>query len=211
MERKNYLVLKFKIMKIIKIISVFFLLTTNVYSSEGENKIVVLVNDKVISNYDIEQRVKVFAIVNQVQITPENGNIITNKIVDELIDDLLKMQKIEEYNIKVNNSDLDKYEDQYFKNIEVNKERIFELMKINKINKNQFYHMLYNEIAWQTLISRLYYRATSVSEEEISELMNKDPNISRKLAEKIIMDKQLALKSSKMLRDLRDEATIEYK
>ena len=41
--------------------------------------------------------------------------------------------------------------------------------------------------------------------------MNKDPNISRKLAEKIIMDKQLALKSSKMLRDLRDEATIEYK
>ena len=198
-------------MKIIKIISVFFLLITNVYSSEGENKIVVLVNDKVISNYDIEQRVKVFAIVNQVQITPENGNIITNKIVDELIDDLLKMQKIEEYNIKVNNSDLDKYEDQYFKNIEVNKERIFELMKINKINKNQFYHMLYNEIAWQTLISRLYYRATSVSEEEISELMNKDPNISRKLAEKIIMDKQLALKSSKMLRDLRDEATIEYK
>ena len=198
-------------MKIIKIISVFFLLTTNVYSSEGENKIVVLVNDKVISNYDIEQRVKVFAIVNQVQITPENGNIITNKIVDVLIDDLLKMQKIEEYNIKVNNSDLDKYEDQYFKSIEANKEKIFELMKINKINKNQFYHMLYNEIAWQTLISRLYYRATSVSEEEISELMNKDPNISRKLAEKIIMDKQLALKSSKMLRDLRDEATIEYK
>ena len=198
-------------MKIIKIISVFFLLITNAYSSEGENKIVVLVNDKVISNYDIEQRAKIFAIVNQVQITPENGNIITNKIVDELIDDLLKMQKIEEYDIKVNNSDLDKYENQYFKSLGIDKEKVFELMEINKINKNQFYHMLYSEIAWQTLISRLYYRITSVSEEEISELMNKDPNISRKLAEKIIMDKQLALKSSKMLRDLRDEATIEYK
>ena len=36
-------------------------------------------------------------------------------------------------------------------------------------------------------------------------------DISNELAEQIIMDKQLALKSSKMLRDLRNEATIEYK
>ena len=71
--------------------------------------------------------------------------------------------------------------------------------------------MLYNYIAWQTLISKLYYRITSVSDEEIEELLNQDPQISREIAEQIIMDKQLALKSSKMLRDLRDEATIEYK
>ena len=71
--------------------------------------------------------------------------------------------------------------------------------------------MLYNDIAWQILISRLYYRITSVSDDEIEDLINKDPSISAELAEKIIMDKQLALKSSKMLRDLRNEATIEYK
>jgi len=71
--------------------------------------------------------------------------------------------------------------------------------------------MLYNELAWQILISRLYYRITSISDGEIEELMNKDPSISSELAEQIIMDKQLALKSNKMLRDLRDEATIEYR
>ena len=84
-------------------------------------------------------------------------------------------------------------------------------MKINKVNKNQFYDMLYTEIAWQILISRLYYRVTSISDIEIEELINNDPELTRELAEKVIMDKQLALNSSKMIRDLRSEATIEYK
>ena len=44
-----------------------------------------------------------------------------------------------------------------------------------------------------------------------SYIQNKIPEISDELAEKMIVDKQLSLKSSKMLRDLRSEATIEYR
>tara|TARA_B100001741_G_C16539621_1_gene593670 strand:- start:1184 stop:1819 length:636 start_codon:yes stop_codon:yes gene_type:complete len=211
MERKNYLDLKLKIMKILIILNIFFLLVSNVNATEDKNKIAILVNDNVITNYDIEQRIKMFAILNQINITPENSNSITNNIVNELIDNLLKIEKINEYNISVKNSDIERLENQYFKKIGISKEKIFELMKFNRVDTDQFYQMLYNDIAWQTLISKLYYRITSVSDEEIEELLNQDPQISREMAEQIIMDKQLGLKSSKMLRDLRDEATIEYK
>ena len=193
------------------IISIFLLITIEINATENENKIAILVNDNVITNYDIEQRVKIFAILNQVQITAENAVIITNKIVDELIDNLLKTEKIDEYNIKVDSNDLYNYENQYFKNRGTNKEALFELFEKNNISKDQFYSMLHNDIAWQLLISRLYYRITSISDDEITELLNKDIELSREMAERIIMDKQLALKSSKMLRDLRSEATIEYK
>ncbi len=198
-------------MKILVILNIIFLLISSVNATEDKNKIAILVNDNVITNYDIEQRVKMFAILNQINITPENANSITNNIVNELIDNLLKIEKINEYNISVKNSDIERLENQYFKKIGISKDQIFELMKINDINTDQFYQMIYNDIAWQTLISRLYYRITSVSDEEIEELLNQDPMISREAAEKIIMDKQLDLKSNKMLRDLRDEATIEYK
>ena len=211
MEIKNYLALKFKVMKILKIISLFLLLTFNAYAVEDKNRIAVLVNDNIITNYDIEQRIKIFAVINQIQITSENGQLITSKIVDELIDNLLKLEKIEEYKISIDNSELNRHESQYFEKLGLNKEKVFELMKINGINIKQFYSVLYNEIAWQTLISRLYYRATSISQSEIDELINKNPDLSIKLAEQIIMDKQLSLKSSKMLRDLRAEATIEYR
>ena len=198
-------------MKIIIILNIIFLLVSNVNATEDKNKIAILVNDNVITNYDIEQRIKMFAILNQINITPENSNSITNSIVNELIDNLLKIEKINEYNISVKNSDIERLENQYFRKIGISKDKIFELMEFNDVDTNQFYQMLYNDIAWQTLISKLYYRITSVSDEEIDELLNQDPQISKEIAEQIIMDKQLALKSSKMLRDLRDEATIEYK
>jgi len=200
-----------KFLVIILSIGFSFLLNFNNYASENTNKIAILVNDNVITNYDIEQRVKIFAILNQMQITPENSSIITSNIVDELIDSLLKTEEIKEYNINIESSDLDYYENQYFRSRGLDKEIIFELMKINNININEFYEMLYNDIAWQTLIGRLYYRVTSISNEEIEELIKNDPELTIELAEKIIMDKQLALKGSKMLRDLRSEATIEYK
>ena len=200
-----------KASKIFLVINFVFLLTIDIYAAEDKNKIAILVNDNVITNYDIEQRVKTFAILNQVQITSDNSGIITNKIVDELIDGVLKNEKIVEYKIKVDSNDLNHYEDLYFKSRGLDRENIFELMKINEVNKNQFYDTLYTDIAWQILISRLYYRITSISDIEIEELINNDSELTPELAEKVIMDRQLALNSSKMLRDLRSEATIEYK
>ena len=200
-----------KTLKIFLLISFVFLLIIDINAAEDKNKIAILVNDNVITNYDIEQRLKIFAILNQVQITSNNSDIITNKIVDELIDGVLKNEKIVEYKVEIDSNDLNHYENLYFKNGDLDRENIFLLMKINKVNKSQFYDMLYTEIAWQILISRLYYRVTSISDIEIEELINNDPELTRELAEKVIMDKQLALNSSKMIRDLRSEATIEYK
>ena len=211
MVRKNYSDLQYKIMKIFIIINLFLLLIINVYASEDEKKIAILVNDNVITNYDIEQRIIIFAILNQVQITTENSEAITNKIVDELIDNLLKIEKIEEYDVKVDSSDLNNYENQYFKARKLKKEELLELMRINNVNEKHFYDMLYNDIAWQILISRLYYRVTSISDAEIEDLIYKDSELTHEIAKTILMDKQLALKSSKMLIDLRSEATIEYK
>ena len=198
-------------MKIFIIINLFLLLIINVYASEDEKKIAILVNDNVITNYDIEQRIIIFAILNQVQITTENSEAITNKIVDELIDNLLKIEKIEEYDVKVDSNDLNNYENQYFKARKLKKEELLELMRINNVNEKHFYDMLYNDIAWQILISRLYYRVTSISDAEIEDLIYKDSGLTHEIAKTILMDKQLALKSSKMLIDLRSEATIEYK
>ena len=213
MERKNYLDPRYKTMKIFITINIFLILILfNAHATEGDgNKIAVLVNDSVITNYDIEQRIKIFAILNQVQITNENGAVIANKVIDELIDNLLKIEKIDEHSIKVDNSDLNNYENQIFKSSKIGKEEFLELIKINNVNKEQFYDMLYNDIAWQILISRLYYRGTSISDAEINDLIYKDPELTYEIAKNIIMDKQLSLKSSKMLRDLRSEATIEFK
>lgn len=196
---------------LIRFMMIAIIMSQGINLNANENKIAILVNDNVITNYDIEQRLMIFAIINQVQITQDNSGIITNKIVDELIDGALKDEKINEYDISVSNKNIERYEKVLFKNRGLEKDYIFEIMSLNNINTDQFYKMLNTDVGWQILISRLYYRGASVSDIEIEELMKDDPTLSTELAEQIVIDKQLALKSSKMLRDLRSEATIEYK
>ena len=65
-------------------------------------------------------------------------------------------------------------------------------------------------VGWQKLIGNLYYRLTA-SETEISDIMAKNPNLNKEQAENVVIQRQLDLKSSKLLRDMLNEATIEYK
>ncbi len=46
---------------------------------------------------------------------------------------------------------------------------------------------------------------------EVEELISKNPSLSVKQAENLVIQRQLDLQSSKLLRDIMNEATIEYK
>ena len=56
-----------------------------------------------------------------------------------------------------------------------------------------------------------FHRITSVGDLEINEILKKNPNISIKQAENLVIQRQLDLQSSKLLRDMMNEATIEYR
>ena len=85
------------------------------------------------------------------------------------------------------------------------------IFELNDIKYDEFKNFLINQISWQKLISRMYYRMTSASDIEIDEIVANNPSITVNEARNIIIDRQLELKSSKMIRDMLDEATIEYK
>ena len=51
----------------------------------NDHRIAILVNDQLITSYDIIQRMKMRAILNEADITPENSNRLANIAADELI------------------------------------------------------------------------------------------------------------------------------
>jgi len=201
----------------IKFINYFIILflilvsTLQVSAEVEDNRIIILVNDEIITNYDIVQRLKIYSIVNQVEITPTNNATIANKIIDELIDQILKNEKTKEYNIEITAEELQYYVDLFFENRGQDRDFVYDLMEQNNTNIKHFLLMLESDITWQTLINNLYYRITSISEVELEEMKKNYPDMSLEQAESYILERQLGLQSSKMLRDLRSEATIEYK
>ena len=185
-------------------------LNANAFNSK-DHRIAVLVNDQLITSYDVIKRMKLNAILSGIEITTENNNQLLNTVVDELIKEKLMNQKIKEYEISVSEEEYLEQEFLYYQKSPINKENVAKIFEINDISYSEFKKFLINNISWQKLISGMYYRLTSTSEIEIEEIVMNNPNISKEIARNMIVQKQLDLKSNKMIRDLFNEATIEYK
>ncbi len=185
-------------------------LNANAFNT-NDHRIAVLVNDQLITSYDVIQRMKLNAILSGINITAENNNRLLNSVIDELIYENLKNQKVSEYNISVSEEEYLEQELIFCQNNSYIKEDLIKIFELNEIKFSEFKKYLINGISWQKLISGMYYRLTSTSEIEIEEIVMKNPNISKEEARLMIVQKQLDIKSNKMIRDLFNEATIEYK
>ncbi len=176
-----------------------------------EHKIAVLVNEEIITSYDIIQRLKLGAIIKGISLNSINNQILVNNTVDELIHEKLKSQKIKEYEIEISEDEYLQFETNFFDVNNTNKNLIIDLLDKNNIKHEALKDLLIGELSWKKLINGLYYRLTSVSNLEVDEIIKKNPEITNEQAKNLVIQRQLDLQSSKMLRDMMNEATIEYK
>ncbi len=186
----------------------FFVIVNSTADSKIEHKIAVLVNEDIITSYDIIQRIKLEAILNNKNLS---NQLLVNNTVDELIKEKLKQQKIDEYNIEILDDEYLRFEESFFDKNNIDRNNTLFMLEENNISYQQFKNRLVNELLWTKLIGRLYLRLTSVSDIEVNEIIKNNPNISLEQAENFVIQRQLDLQSSKLLRDMINEATIEYK
>ena len=190
---------------------IFFISYNTVAEEKIEHKIAVLVNDEVITSYDIIQRLKLTAIIQGINLNTQNSQLMINNVADELIREKVKLDKINEYQIKVEDNEYNEFEINFFERNKINQDEVLNLLGENKINYQELKKYLMVELAWAKLINSLFYRLTSISDLEVSELVNKNPTLSNEQARNLVIQRQLDLQSSKLLRDIMNEATIEYK
>ncbi len=196
-----------------KIIFVFLLSAMSIaYANENNiNRIEVLVNENIITKYDIVQRVKINSILNRIEINDENYNQVIKAVIDDLITEKLKNMKINEYDINFSKDEFDKYEKQFYSRINYEENEIKKIFSLNDVNYKYLKEFIEIELKWQKLVYGLYFRVASVTEQEVNDLISKNPNLNEEIANEILLQKQLDIKSTKLIQDLRDEATIEYK
>ena len=193
------------------ILFIFFSSYNLIADDKIEHKIAVLVNEDVITSYDIIQRLKLTAIIQGINLNAQNTQLMVNNVVDELIREKVKLSKINEYQIKVKDEEYTEFEINFFTRNKINQDEILNLLKENKINYQELKKYLMGELAWNKLINGLFFRLTSISDLEVDELISKNPSLSVEQAENLVIQRQLDLQSSKLLRDIMNEATIEYK
>ena len=168
-----------------------------------------LVNDQVITNYDLEQRIKLYVTLNNLNLNDGNIDKLANDLLLLMVDEKLQLEQIYEYKISVSEADVDDYIQRAYLGPENDINDLIELLNQNNIDIKILKNLVQVRLGWNELAGRLYYRTSEINEDDLVSAMQNDSSLSKEQAKNMLLQKQIELRAKKLLRDLKAEANIE--
>ncbi len=136
----------------------------NIYAKEN-NKIIIKVNDKIITSYEIKNKINTELVLRNLEINQSNINNIKSFAVQNLIDFRIKENEIAKYNsIQLNNIDISrKLKSISSGNIQLIEEKFLQY----DLSYEIFLKELKLQSAWQKLILMLFQDKVKINENDI--------------------------------------------
>ena len=130
-----------------------FILTQNPSMAKIENKIVLKVENEIISNYEVKNKILSSLILNNQEINQKNIDNIKKQALESLI--LFKLKKIElsKYNFKNNPKQINEYLNLISSNDVATLKDKFEK---NNLNYALFLEEIETQFKWQQFIYKIY-------------------------------------------------------
>jgi len=134
-------------------------------------RIAAIVNDEVISGYDVEQRIDLVILTSNLENTSDVRRRLRGQILRGLIDENLQLQAAKRYSIKVNKSDLKKA----YRSIE--SQNNFPPGGLDRhlaglgVSKAALDAQLKASISWAKLVQRRLGRNVQIGEDEVDEVL----------------------------------------
>ena len=149
------------------IFSIFFFIEKSL--SATSNKILVKVGNKIITNYELKNKILTTLVLSKQNINQTNINKIKKQSIDSLIQKKIKQIELDKYKYEVNQSRVDNY----LKSISSN--NILEF-KNNFQNNNISFDLFLEEIQiqfkWQQLILNIYSPKIEINQANIDKEIN---------------------------------------
>ena len=169
---------------LIKIFLLYCLSYQNSFASI-KNNILVKIENEIITNFEIKNKILGTLILNNQEINQKNINLLKKQSLESLI--LLKLKKIElsKYDIKNNNSEVENYINKLSSNKTSEVKLKFEK---NGLDFNLFFKEVETQLKWQKLIYQIYSEKIkfdkSLIEKELNQLVkNKKEIVQFKISE----------------------------
>ena len=148
-----------KIKKLINIFIIFFFLFTSLKAEEY--KIVISVNEKIITNYDLRNEVEILKILNN------NPNLKYSQIyqtaINGILDEKIKKIELKKQKIEIKDKIVQEYYEIFLKNSKYNTSHI------SNFHKNMIKDKIKTDLEWNQLISKLYSWKININMNEINE------------------------------------------
>ncbi|MDX5360288.1 MAG: peptidylprolyl isomerase [Alphaproteobacteria bacterium] len=136
-------------------------------SAQSVQRIAAIVNDEVISTYDLEQRVRMVISASNREATPEMVSRIQPQVLRGLIDEKLQMQEAERRGAQVTAEEVDRGVAQIAQRNNIGVEQLYNRFDEFGVSPETFKDQIRAEIAWSKLVRARFAPRITVSQDEV--------------------------------------------
>src|SRR5579863_414303 len=138
-----------------------------------EMRIAAVVNDEIISVFDVVSRMRVVMISSNIADTPETRQKIGPQVLRSLIDEKLELQEAKRQNVTATDSEINNALAQIEKQNNMKSGQLNEFMKARGIDRGALVDQLTAGIVWAKLVRKQAAQTTEISDEEIDEALKR--------------------------------------
>jgi len=160
------------------------------------NKVLVTIDNSIITELDLKKEIEFIKFINKSQID-ENSEKVRKDIIESLIDKKIKKIEIDNAKIEITDKEIENYTYNYLSNNKINYEILNAFYTVKQIEKDYLKNIIIIEIGWIKLIRRMYESRININLTEINEEIKKESinteNIEKFKNQKIDLERDKVL------------------
>jgi peptidyl-prolyl cis-trans isomerase SurA len=132
-----------------------------------EMRIAAVVNDEVISMFDLVSRVRMVMISSNIPDTPENRKRLEPQVLRQLIDEKLELEEAKRQNVRATDAEIKAALDQIEKQNKMQPGQLNQFLQARGLDRTALVDQLTASIVWAKLVRRMASETIEISDDEI--------------------------------------------
>jgi hypothetical protein len=169
---------------------VFFI--TNSEAKKLTNKVIVSIDNTIITDLDINKEINFLKFINK-DLATNNSELLKKEIINSLIDRKIKDIETNYFKIEVSEKEIEINLYNYLERMKVNNEIINSFYNQNEIEKDYLKNIIKIDMKWSKLVRQIYEGRLNVNLTEVNKELEKEQNNSvddEKLKKQLIITEQ---------------------
>ena len=181
--------------RLITLIIVFFISISGKSFGQINNKILLKVGNKIITNYDLQNKILTSLILSNQEINQKNIDKLKKQSVDSLVQKKIKEIELERFNYQISQSRINDYLRGISINYEINLEDKF---KQNNISYDIFLDEIKTQLKWQQHIFNIYSPKIEINQEAVNLEANNILKKNKSITEFRLAEVQISINNDEM-------------
>jgi len=147
--------------------------TSTAIAQSGQQGIAAVVNDDIITTYDLTQRVKYMIVTTGAERTEASVARIQRQALDNLINERLQVQELDKYESTVGDEEVNEGVARLFARNQLDPNEMVQRLASIGVSIETVRDQVRSEIAWQRVINGVYGQRIRITDSQIEEMMDR--------------------------------------